>query len=146
MNEEDKSGSDKNKITKKLPYIGIVLILCAVLGVVLFSLLSKTSSASSLPKASPPPGEASGDATNAGANNINNDNAATLQLTVDIPCPGHAPLITGELKRADGVIAVKFNWPNKFDVVYDTAKTSKQEILELKLFNEYPATAAPGLN
>jgi copper chaperone CopZ len=144
MNNEEKSSSSKNKIAKNIAFIGVVLIVCTALGVITISLLSKASSASSS-IASSPPGGVSSDAAVDLANNVNNTSTATLALKVDIPCPGHAPLITGELKKIYGVVAVKFNWPNKFDVVYDTAKTSKQEILALNIFNEYPAIAIPRL-
>ena len=63
-----------------------------------------------------------------------------LTLEVEIPCPGHAPLITGELKTIAGVENVNFRFPNKFDVNYNPAKTSKEEILSLSVFNTYKAT------
>lgn len=63
-----------------------------------------------------------------------------LALQVNIPCPGHASLISGELKKIDGVTGVKFNFPNSFDVAFDSGKTSKQEILSLEVFETYPAT------
>ncbi|UCD02653.1 MAG: heavy metal translocating P-type ATPase [Candidatus Aenigmatarchaeota archaeon] len=65
---------------------------------------------------------------------------AYIQLAVDIPCPGHAPLITEELKTTGGISAIQFSFPNVFDVVYDSAKTSKEGMLSLEVFEEYPAT------
>lgn len=65
---------------------------------------------------------------------------SSLSITVDIPCPGHAPLISNELKTINGVKGSKFNFPNKFDVYYDSSKTSQQEILSLNVFNTYKAT------
>jgi len=67
-------------------------------------------------------------------------NVSTLRLSVDIPCSGHAPLITGELKSLSGVLGVQFSFPNVFDVTYDPAKTSKGAMLALDVFREYPAT------
>jgi copper ion binding protein len=67
------------------------------------------------------------------------DSTATLQLQVDIPCSGHASLITSELKKIDGVLGVQFSLPNKFDVTYDAGKASKEQILALDVFKEYPA-------
>jgi len=64
----------------------------------------------------------------------------SLQISVDIPCSGHAPLITGELKKIGGVSDVKFSFPNIFDVKYDPAKTSRDAILSIGVFSEYPAT------
>lgn len=67
-------------------------------------------------------------------------NQASLTLKVDIPCSGHASLITDELKKIDGVGEVKFRLPNYFDITYDSAKTSEQKITSLEIFNEYKAT------
>lgn len=63
-----------------------------------------------------------------------------LTLQVDIPCPGHAPLITGELKSLNGVKNVKFRFPNIFDVDYDPQKTFREQILALAVFNTYQAS------
>lgn len=68
------------------------------------------------------------------------DGFSSLKLRVDIPCPGHAPLISEELKTIGGVEATRFNFPNNFDVVYDPTKTSKQEILSLEVFKTYKAS------
>jgi len=65
---------------------------------------------------------------------------STLKLQVDIPCPGHATLISGDVKAINGVIGVQFSLPNIFEVTYDTSKTSKQQILALDVFNTYKAT------
>lgn len=69
-----------------------------------------------------------------------NRNVNNIKLSVNIPCPGHAPLITQELKSVEGVLEVRYSFPNVFDVTYDSTKTSKQGILSLKIFNTYPAT------
>jgi copper chaperone CopZ len=65
---------------------------------------------------------------------------SVLQMSVDIPCPGHAPLITGELKTLAGVQSVVFSFPNVFDVTYDSTKVTKAQMLALDVFREYPAT------
>jgi copper ion binding protein len=72
--------------------------------------------------------------------NGNSNNIQTLRLQVDIPCSGHAPLITSELKSINGVINVKFSFPNIFDVYYDASKTSKEQILSLDVFKTYKAS------
>ena len=69
---------------------------------------------------------------------IDNSKVSSLTLNVDIPCSGHAPLIIGELKTLNGVIDVKYI-AGKFEVDYDSSKTSKQEILNLDIFKEYKA-------
>ena len=66
-------------------------------------------------------------------------NLDSITLKVDIPCPGHAPLITSELKTIQGVKSVKFSFPNEFEVSYDVSETSKDEILSLKVFKTYKA-------
>jgi len=72
----------------------------------------------------------------------NNDGLSSLRLSVDIPCSGHAPLISQELKKIDGVTSVQFSFPNIFDVKYDSTKTSKQQILSLEVFKTYKATVS----
>jgi copper chaperone CopZ len=69
-----------------------------------------------------------------------NNGLSLIQLQVDIPCPGHASLITDELKKIDGVSGIQFSLPNVFNVTYDNSKTSKQQILELEVFKTYKAT------
>jgi len=72
------------------------------------------------------------------------DSVGSLTLQVSIPCPGHAPLITGELKSIRGVESVKFRFPNFFDVGYNPSQTSKQQILSLDVFNTYKASVMDG--
>jgi hypothetical protein len=71
---------------------------------------------------------------------VANNALSSIKLTVDIPCSGHAPLISDELKKIDGVSSVQFSLPNVFDVKYDSSKTSKQQITSLEIFNTYKAT------
>ena len=63
-----------------------------------------------------------------------------LKISVDIPCSGHAPLITEELKSIIGIENVKFEFPNYFYVYYDQNKISKSEILSIEIFKTYKAT------
>lgn len=70
------------------------------------------------------------------------ESGALITLQVAIPCPGHAPLIIGELKKIAGVKNVKFRFPNLFDVGYNPQKTTQGEILSLEVFNTYKATVA----
>ena len=65
---------------------------------------------------------------------------STIKLQVSIPCSGHASLITDELKKVDGVTGVKFSLPNIFDVTFDSAKATQQQILSLDVFKSYQAT------
>jgi copper chaperone CopZ len=64
---------------------------------------------------------------------------AKLTLQVDIPCPGHAPLISGELKKLPGMRSVQFRFANYFDVEYDSAQVTQTRILGLDVFKTYAA-------
>ncbi len=66
--------------------------------------------------------------------------SSLVSMSVDIPCPGHAPLITEELKTVSGVQSVRFSFPNAFEVTYDPSVTSTDGMLSLEVFKEYPAT------
>jgi hypothetical protein len=66
-----------------------------------------------------------------------------IMLRVDIPCPGHAPLITGEVGRMPGVQAVEYSLPDRFLVRYDAARTSLDDILSDALFEAFPAQVLP---
>lgn len=81
-----------------------------------------------------------GDAFRGGGESQLSESGSLLTLRVAIPCPGHAPLITGELKKINGVKDVKFRFPNLFDASYDLGPTTKEEILSLNVFNTYKAT------
>ena len=50
-------------------------------------------------------------------------NSDLLSISVDIPCPGHAPLITNELNSINGVKGNEYSFPNNFDVYYDSSIT-----------------------
>jgi hypothetical protein len=62
-----------------------------------------------------------------------------LKIKVNIPCSGHTPLITNEIKTIKGVNGTKFIMPNTFEVYYDSSKTSEKQILSLEIFKRYPA-------
>lgn len=64
---------------------------------------------------------------------------SSIILKVNIPCPGHAPLITGELKKIDGVKDVKFSFPNLFEISFDPQKTNREKILSLEIFKSFEA-------
>lgn len=67
------------------------------------------------------------------------DALTSITLKVDIPCPGHAPLISNELKTL-GVSTINFKFPNIFEVGYNSDAISKQQILGLNVFKTYAAT------
>ncbi len=74
-------------------------------------------------------------------NVISSDAAiADLSIKVAIPCPGHASLISNEIKTLSGIQSVKFGLPNKFYIKYDSEITSEKQILALEVFKTYKAT------
>lgn len=64
---------------------------------------------------------------------------AILTLQVSIPCSGHAPLITGELKKLPGITALQYRLPDRFVITYDTRQVTLEQILDLSVFHEFPA-------
>jgi len=93
-----------------------------------------------LANASTPP-KSNGSISNSLNNSFNTmGSTSSIKLSIDIPCSGHASLITQELKTLSGVTDIKFNLPNIFQVKYDSTKTTKQQILSLEIFNTYKAT------
>ncbi len=78
-------------------------------------------------------------AANIGSVSVPGSSTSLLTLQVDIPCPGHAPLIVGELKKISGVENVKFKFPNLFEINYNPQKTTEKEIISLEVFNTYKA-------
>lgn len=70
---------------------------------------------------------------------INQQALSKLILEVDIPCSGHASLVSGELKKNDSVYEVKYHFPNFFDVYYDSSKISKEAIISLDIFKNFKA-------
>jgi len=65
-------------------------------------------------------------------------NLEKITIKVNIPCSGHASLIQSYLMQA-GVSDVKFRTPNLFDIYYDPSKISKEQIMNINIFQEYPA-------
>lgn len=64
-----------------------------------------------------------------------NENLVTLQ--VDLPCPGHAYLVTEELDKMSGIKNIKFRLPNLFDISFDPTIISKEKILGLDVLKIY---------
>jgi hypothetical protein len=68
----------------------------------------------------------------------------SITLEVEIPCPGHAPLIISEVQKAKGVRQVKYQagnlfGGNTFQVTYDAGQISVKEILAQEVFKSFPA-------
>jgi len=79
--------------------------------------------------------------------NINSNNVfnkekynASLSMAVQIPCSGHASLIVDELKKNNGIGQVIFKMPNIFDVKYNVAEISPENIISIDIFKTYKAT------
>jgi len=61
-----------------------------------------------------------------------------ITLEVQIPCLGHAPLISDELKKLPGIIGVKFQLPNRFLVDYDSSKINSFQMTSAEIFKSFP--------
>lgn len=61
-----------------------------------------------------------------------------ITLEVQIPCSGHAPLISDELKKLPGIIGVKFQLPNRFLVDYDPTKINQFQMTSAEIFKSFP--------
>lgn len=70
---------------------------------------------------------------------LKQNNLATKTIQVNVPCSGHAPLIISEVEKVIGVVAVKYRFPNFFDVTFDPQKTSLSQILNLQTFQFFKA-------
>lgn len=66
------------------------------------------------------------------------NNFSTITLEVQIPCSGHAPLISDELKKLPGILGIKFQLPNRFVVDYDSSKVNSLQITSAEIFKSFP--------
>ena len=71
---------------------------------------------------------------------VQGESSAILSLSVQIPCTGHAPLITDEIKKDSGVQSVEFDTPNIFKIKYNPNETSPKKIASAEIFKTYEAT------
>ena len=63
----------------------------------------------------------------------------SVTLEVAIPCPGHAPLIIGELKKVEGVMTARYQGPNFFQVTYDLTRVTVSQIMAQPVFQSFKA-------
>ncbi|MCX8163141.1 MAG: cation transporter [Candidatus Micrarchaeota archaeon] len=84
--------------------------------------------------------------TNISSSNNSQNNFQLIKLSVDIPCSGHSPLISSELKKLNGVKAVKYDFPNYFTISFDPSKVTQQQILSLDVFKTYKASLVQNLD
>lgn len=61
-----------------------------------------------------------------------------VTLEVKIPCLGHAPLVGEELKKTVGITYFRFSLPNIFQVEYNPAQITVDQILDLPIFGSFP--------
>ncbi|MEM4137856.1 MAG: hypothetical protein QXH71_03025 [Candidatus Anstonellaceae archaeon] len=73
------------------------------------------------------------------SSNSKSDLLEVIKIQVDIPCSGHATLISEELKKLFGVKSVRFDFPNYFTISFDSSQTTKDQIFSLEIFRTYPA-------
>lgn len=60
-----------------------------------------------------------------------------LSLRVDIPCSGHAPIVTYELEQDEGIGNIIFKNPNTFNIKYNPDVTSPEKIKSLEIFKTF---------
>lgn len=137
INQEQENADAGRKNYKPIVYIVSTII---VIGAILltFNLLS-SAKATANPSSGPPAGWGDYNSPNS-----QDYGASSVKLAVNIPCPGHALLITNALKSINGVLEVDFDFPNVFDVKYVPAKTSKEAILSVDIFKTYEAKVVNG--
>lgn len=58
-------------------------------------------------------------------------------IEVQIPCPGHAPLIISELEKVSGVKRISFRTPRTFEVAYNPQETSLKDIKTSEIFQTF---------
>jgi hypothetical protein len=63
-----------------------------------------------------------------------------ITLKVNIPCSGHAPLISQEIKKISGITDVKFISPDLFAISFDSTRTNRDEIMNLEIFKTFLST------
>jgi hypothetical protein len=78
-------------------------------------------------------------ASRTAVNRLLSQASQAITIQVAIPCSGHAPLITEEIYKINGIRDVKFQFPDKFVISFDFTKTSREKILSLGIFNTYKA-------
>jgi len=67
----------------------------------------------------------------------NGQQLAIASINVQLPCPGHAPLIIDEVEKISGVAAVTFKLPETFKISYDPAKTSPEKLAAAEIFKTF---------
>jgi len=65
------------------------------------------------------------------------DAVSELNLRVEIPCEGHAPFISGEIMKENGVDSVDFDYPYYFKITYYSNITSPEKITESEIFRYF---------
>jgi copper chaperone len=71
---------------------------------------------------------------------------SSAKLAVDIPCPGHAPLISEELQTLPGIAGIQFGFPNEFTINYLPGEVSVDDMMGLEVFKTYKATVLEEAN
>ncbi|MFA5109562.1 MAG: hypothetical protein WC458_03390 [Patescibacteria group bacterium] len=62
---------------------------------------------------------------------------ARTAINVQLPCPGHAPLIIDEVRKSGGVETVTFQLPDAFQISYDPQITSPEKLAALEIFKTF---------
>ncbi|MFA6252185.1 MAG: hypothetical protein WCX74_02180 [Candidatus Paceibacterota bacterium] len=86
------------------------------------------------------PKNTSGDELSNGKQTGFDNTIEAFDISVDLPCSGHAFLVTGDLEKLGGVESVEFYSSNKFKIKFDPSVISRAQILGLDIFKTYKAT------
>jgi len=127
---------------RKWRYLGVMYGTTLAVNVLMFWLVFPAAANLDLPSVSAAPPSISMPSER-GPSQVDPVNVEQVTLRVDIPCPGHAPLIIGELKKAPGVQTVKYESPDLFRVNLDKTVTSADKILAQEVFQSFPASVIP---
>ncbi len=73
-------------------------------------------------------------------NTVLADTEEMITVQTDIPCSGHAYLVFVDLEDLNGIKNINFRFPNIFDISYDTQLITKEEILNVEIFQTYKTT------
>jgi hypothetical protein len=66
---------------------------------------------------------------------------SVANVEVQIPCPGHAPLIISELEKVSGVEEISFQTPRTFEIAYDPQEISLESIEAAEIFKTFKIRA-----
>jgi hypothetical protein len=123
-------------VRNKWRYLGLLYGTTIALNLLLF-LVVFPAVANATPRVQAQGVPANGQAVSALA--VQSANTKQVILEVQIPCSGHASLISGDLYLLKGVLSVNYQEPKRFVVDYDSDAVTLEQILGLEIFKSFAA-------